>query len=998
MSLVDHIISGAMLLIVLVAVGTIITSQSVQTTQERIDFRQTSFMLDKHEGSLNTIMSINEPATRQSYARLLARSIYENRDTITLPSGEDVNISDLVDDALQMVYGPGNYYAQISPFINDVHIRLVFDGTGSLEEERDVVRNRLEDIITRTKEELGVAGGGNVPEVTFKTYIVTDDPSLCEPFEEITIAGFEGCEAVSKTDAYGPIEEPHIEGDLNEAYGTPGRETYYRGDWAAGVAKSLDNLREHIGDDARSIIIMFPVADEMTTGSIPDECYGTDIANPAGADFPGWEDRVLAQNAYYCAFCHRGCPEERSDQQITRLTDFIEEHEAIRNALFINPVYSDDWVDYDSGFNDPAPPVRWSGYIDRYIDDPDAYSPQPGQTYCDFEECEGCETNPDNSGQIRFRSICAERTVEQLNELSESYRGGFINLERVDDLPDEIIRSVEDAADALVTSYGERRDEDSRYVVTYSILLPNNERVPFTVWIYEDRVFDIHIPEIEITAQPQAVPPGQPIELRSRIETRGGVASVVLTPDIEGEEPIPLSLQMRSGDTYVYEAEYDTSGLGDGWYDVHYEVYDTAFNRFDGTAQDVFEIDQSLVPFPTVESVVFLPSRQLEGRDIDIIVRIEDEPVDGMDRSDVESVRITITAPDGSEREFTLDEHTNFWGTTFDSGSGIGTHDVTVHIEDEFGRTQAFSPYPYEVVERLECESTSDCSDPDTPDYCTGDTHGDYYCTPNPAGEDEYAADLDSCESGLAFDTDDDTCYQLPHGAVRIAFIALDFREADRALFENFARRTMSDYMSDQTPMRECANDDLRDAAFEFDIVFDSSCTNRCTRDRFETCRAGCSTNTCLWNCAEQSAIDDCLTDTEECQKSLSPRPDLAIGVSSFRWDTVHPYYIGGVAPLGSMYNVNWIGDTTEGYSYRTVLHEVGHSFSLYHVNCWHGDNVPANMCMGVNMNDCSSINPSAQPNLDVMSYCDTGYRYGEYAYAHLRNTPFFRAGLEVCT
>lgn len=921
MSLVDHIISGAMLLIVLIAVGTIITSQSVQTTQERIDFRQTSFMLDKHEGSLNTIMSINEPATRQSYARLLARSIYENRDTITLPSGEDVNISDLVDDALQMVYGPGNYYARISPFINDVHIRLVFDGTGSLDHERETIRNNLARIIEETRRAIeDSTGQDNAPRLTFAISIVSPDESLCQPFEAITIEGFEGCMTISKNEAYEHIDEPSISGDLNPYYGLDGNEIYYRGDWAAGMVTSLSRIleEEDPDDDTRSLIIMFPVTDELTTGSIPNECYGAgpDIINPsAHSGITGSTQReelereILKWNVGYCGMCHDECPLSRSESQIAQLHGFIESHEDLRSRLIVNSVFSEDCdMVYHQDYNDPIPPVQWSGYIDQFIEE-GVYDPTDigSNTYCDFEKCTGCRTNTEDTSRICWRSSCTQDTIDQLESLSDEYRGSFIELDDVTRLPDYITQSVIEAADALVTSYGERRDEDSRYVVTYSILLPNNERVPFTVWIYEDREFDIHIPQIDIRAEPPESWPGQTIRLLSIIETSGGVANVRIALESE-DEPIELELLTRASTTYTYYTapEFDTTGLLDGAYDVAYTVYDTAFNRFEGTVQEVFTIDSNLRPYPELMNEdVILQDVVLENREADAIVGITDNP----DAAGVEAVWIEVVDRNGNTERYDL-EFTIYWTTSFDVGSIHGTHYVSVFIEDDLGRIRTYTSIDsFEVVERLACESRDTCIDQGAGlTACTGDEQYDYYCSEEQAPEGMFAAERQSCQTGLGWDSNTHECYE-PTTTYDFVFVPLRYPDTPqgRSAFTNTVNIIIQG-LEQSSPINRC-DAELRSTLFKYHISDDFSCSAQ-------------------EGCVQGSDIDDCLEVTLDCGRAAFPGVgDKFFGISPSRWGTTYGKAGGFGAP-----NMVTSQQTSKVFTRNIALHEAGHTWHLGHL------------------------------------------------------------------
>jgi hypothetical protein len=367
-----------------------------------------------------------------------------------------------------------------------------------------------------------------------------------------------------------------------------------------------------------------------------------------------------------------------------------------------------------------------------------------------------------------------------------------------------------------------------------------------------------------------------------------------------------------------------------------------------------------------------------------------------MDRSTIEEITITITDPDGAVREVSLEAHSDHWGAIFDSGSVIGDHEVTVRIEDEFGRTEDFTTSGYEVVERIACSSTDECSDnPDAPNYCTGDVQGDYYCSPDRAREGEYAADQQSCQSGLAYDEDDEICYEQPFGAVNVAFVPLRFSESEIPNFESFAQAAWNRMVS-ISPIRDCEDPSKQDSAFMMHTITRTNCANQCSQSAYLACRSSCATGTCVNGCL-QTHLGRCITEARNCANdellSQGLNADLVIGVTSFNWPIDSTSFVAGASRVPSRENVNYIGDThADGIG--TVTHETGHSFGLEHLACGVGGTYGVDFCISPNAADC---NPNGGQQY-TMDYCDpTGQEFGPQGYSYMASRPFFTSGLEAC-
>ncbi|MFT4309838.1 MAG: hypothetical protein ACMXYL_05120 [Candidatus Woesearchaeota archaeon] len=979
MGLIDNLI-GAVLLLSLVIISTLIIA--INANQDMIadlNFKRMSNIQEKHQMSLNTLMALTEPTSGQSYGRLLSRSLV-NRDDVIMIGDNAFNVTRKINRGLDIVYGPDNWYYEVFPVISDIRIVFVLDGTSSIDNEREILEENIGMIISSVNDSLHITFGDSVPSLAFRVYITTEDDHKCAYFNSLVIEGFEGCFNVRKSDMYAdydgivyPMPSSVMGGSIGNTFYN--EDTLYRGDWMGGLVYATNDTIGLLSDPDDSIVIMFPMTDEMTTGSVPNECYSQGEPLYSGSSDEELYEGIVNINAGICAFCLEECPNTRSEHQFEAGMEILSSLQSGLSHYRVLGVFSLDCeTEYGLSWNDITTADIFNYINDNFGTD----RPSDGSNWCELDSCRGCDSSPDDNTMICWRSSCVDDTIEQLRLLSEGYVKDIIYLDVIEDIPTEIVYNVRSIISGQARTGGVRRDDAERYVVSYELLLPGNIIFPYMVWVYEDRVFDESLPELRsIEVIPDSVYSGQQPTVRMEVFDSSGISTVRVF--VEGEEYI---LIVNNG---YYEAVIDTLGFEEGYYDIEYVIVDILGNTLEGTETDAFEVDNSLAPEP--EDVVLVFNRESYVIEHDAIATLTFDSV-----VDISSVTIIITDEDGNTIHILLMNPTSpsyyQYAQSFNVLHETGVFYGTIIITDVLGREHVHNNIrSYEVIDTIPCDSNANCLAVTGMDYCVGVEKDNYYCSSTRAGEGEYTTEKDNCQLGLAYDTTTTECYN-PQGIYHIAL--LPFRFADnnngRNEFLNFANRGIDRIMQD-SPLSDCDPDKLDDS-----VRFLISQDMNCVRNRGQ-CNTLLMTNT--------NTIINCMKSMRDCaREEFGPIVDEwhVLSRNNDGWEFQGVAHLGHRTSLTSLYYYNRPGFNHIDYDINVLLHEIGHGWNLSHIDISNIGSQPANACQPPNAADC-------QKDDDVKKFFYMNYynilnkRYGTAGYNYIKTNRDAGLGevMEIC-
>lgn len=967
MGLIENIFGAVLLIGVVLAVTLIVTLETSENVTVDLAFKQQSFLQEKHQVSLNTVFALTEPETGQTYDRLVGRSLSNRREVIDVGQSQ-FNVTEELRNRFNLIYGEGNWYYEVTPRVTNLAIAFVIDGTTSVDEQREILQEEIEDIISRTND----AAQDVFEEVTLSYYmfISSEDESKCEVFNTLAVVGFEQCFTVSREQMYASLSDengyPAPEFAVEDFGNLMYDETVaYEADWLGALVWGAQHISETAEDPSGTISLFFPMTDEMTTGSIPDQCYE---ANLGEATTP----QDARANAIMCGFCHGDCP-TRSEAQ-------LDAAESILNDLYVDfspPIIRSIFIEecdiaYNSALNQIETGTPRTQYVDESFG---TERPSGDQTWCDLQGCPGCETHPTDNSLICFRSVCSEETEEQLRYLNDLYgEEEVITLTEIQDLPEIVVETVIQEINRQIREDGVLDETRNRFVVRYDLFVPGQEVIPFTLWVYEERGFDMALPEVfdtPIADIIETIPDFEIEEVVSVDRLAPGNDLTIRIPALEGvtvvqveinERTYPLS---RQGDYFV--GTITLEGFEDGTYDIRLIFSDAQGNVHTQELQDVFEVDVDLAPLPEFESASTLRSRYSPGSDVTLTVQFSSE-------QPLQDVQAVVTIGNPTTQHVALQRLSGTqetWGATFNAPQQEGLYAVSsVLATDAYGRTLTFQQDlpEFEVSNLIEC--TQQGLDACMPgEYCWGNTPDELFCDTQPAPQGSYTHEDSACQQGLDRDPITNECYE-PRETYDFVFVPLRFTNLQQ--YQSFVQASV-DALYAITPIRECTSENIQQT-FRIHVVEDLECA---------------ANN----GCGPTGSIGDCLQATITCAQQHFPGiGDRYFGMSAYGWPVNGGTVLGQAADFGSqnMVTSRHYGDMRD---IMVFLHEAGHTWYLGHL----GRGVPPDggPCRQdyPNVADCA-----VEEDRFIMNYRNIyPAEFGPAGYGVIRNS-YLSQSLEACT
>jgi len=455
-------VSAVLLAALFIIAGTALFSEVSRQGLEKAESKQLFFRADREETNLNALLQAEEPESGLPMSVMLGKALM-SRGRLVNYGDKSINVTKHFKELLDYSYGEGNYYFELSvPFIL-LNLNFVIDGSGSLAEEREALREVLPRIINLSRSLLPEEG-----KVVSHVFILSDE-NLCSTYQELDRAiPWFSCRSIGFKELY-EVPEPLWDNisppsfgyasfqEWNESRHFLQAEEFFSADWAAGSAyASYTYFSNPLLNSVPGLNIIFPISDELSTSSIASSC------------FTSRDDEY----SLVCSLCEDSC---------TNGDAVARSHRIVRNAIslfqktldIVNPIYS-----FECDLN-------YSWIVDRYTPGNRWGSPSP--TWCESPNCAGCSGARPNAC---YQPNCNIHVQSQMEELARATHGVALNLggnlnALESKLREALQRNMED--NKYLITIGARKEDESRYSALRRIPLPNNFFATAKLWVYEER-------------------------------------------------------------------------------------------------------------------------------------------------------------------------------------------------------------------------------------------------------------------------------------------------------------------------------------------------------------------------------------------------------------------------------------------------------------------------------------------------------------------------------
>ncbi|MFH0870296.1 MAG: hypothetical protein V1866_04540 [archaeon] len=468
MAFTDDLIGMILVVIIVIVASVIFSTDILRSNASELESRSETYLQDYYSTSVDAFLHMRDDFSGRPFNVVLGDYYLKGKYVGNL--SDPGLLKNQTERYLDAIFGADNYYMNITPIQSSSVVSFVFDGSESIQQEREYFAGRMQDLVIGLND---IFEGRSEPEV--KVYILSKEPTedVCFDFPP------EMCEAVGFNELYynnnhfqvlppgfGRATFEDWRSDYPKPYAADALEYFFAADWIAGTLYATGKYLDR-PDDAQgfSIHIVIPVSDKLSTNSIADECYNQSE-----------RDNYLA-----CALCKEDCPVERSSRYATseitaKLTD---------SRTFVVPVQTKKcrfWYD-PSRFNY----IARSPYIDSLGLSVPRNPPLPSPI-CTQTACVGCKPGLGVSDYYDycFHTACHQEVTKEMKFFAENTGGKYLDRDNITDLPKAILDLVEEKVSKYPLQFGVYDPQRTRYVFQRKILLPNNVMIDLNLIVYRD--------------------------------------------------------------------------------------------------------------------------------------------------------------------------------------------------------------------------------------------------------------------------------------------------------------------------------------------------------------------------------------------------------------------------------------------------------------------------------------------------------------------------------
>jgi hypothetical protein len=489
--MIDKIVSPVILIITVIFFSIILYTTVFSGIESDATINREQYGQEYGNLLSQSLFAAQENDSGMTYEILLIRALREIRTTINV-GGREIDVKQKYTDAFDQLVGPGNYYLEVKPLLQGVAVSYILDGSPTMLEKRATVNASLPDLITSLRQIFGPNAS-----VVIHLYILKQsaDQSLCGGFYHTSAIT---CEDIGGDMMYSFLRARGISAPAPAPYRTFAEwmvgahiATSYsisQTDWASGAMyASIRHTEDELERLRTNKHVIVTAADELTTTSKADECFG--IMN-----VPPEPIALSYNNLLFCQVCNATCPYNRTQRIINATALLLQQNEDLYMGFYSFP------CDYtSSNLNN----YGVTNYSCHYLDNKSvcalfsSYSwpkrdsknniiyPTTNANLCEQNACSGCKPSGLNNGEYCFHRNCDELNLQQMQQLANATGGQVLNL---DDLS-MLTTSVKDYFQNMTTNFnftiGVKDTTRDRYAIDKDITFPTGERIHLTLWLYD---------------------------------------------------------------------------------------------------------------------------------------------------------------------------------------------------------------------------------------------------------------------------------------------------------------------------------------------------------------------------------------------------------------------------------------------------------------------------------------------------------------------------------
>lgn len=476
----DKLLGGVMVMFFvlfasLVLYLSVFQTASTEQTIERQEYEQVYYAR-----MFQAVLESSEPNTNSSYDSLISMAIARLDSSITV-RGEQLDVDDSLENVFDELIGQNQYFLNISLPASGLAVSFVFDGSETMREERETVRNNIDGIVRELQDILDDAMPEG-EEANVEVFIYgLDDPTtnVCGEFSGLD------CTSLTAQELYGFLVNHGLEPPIVNGYDSfaewetsshaASASALSASDWASGVVYAHMRMQEDpdlaLTRATTNLHIVVTVADELASSSKADECFRLQ----------------QGQDTNVCMLCKESCPENRSLQLVQQANSVLNG----TNGLFVVGLYTSECdFSYDSAWS------SWNrnGYRCQFADDPSICAPpnaQPGWweevpplapiNWCDQTACGACQSA---SPSYCYHSACGALIPDHMQIMTQGI-GEVLPLTDVDQLVTLVPNITSEIIGGFEFSAGRYLPNRDRYVFERPISLANGQQIDVQLLVYD---------------------------------------------------------------------------------------------------------------------------------------------------------------------------------------------------------------------------------------------------------------------------------------------------------------------------------------------------------------------------------------------------------------------------------------------------------------------------------------------------------------------------------
>lgn len=473
MGVVENVFGAVIAVILLIMLGVALTTQLANNTRIQQKLTKQQYLQELYSSNLDSIIDFKHIQTGKSIGLLLSNTVFYGREVLRYPikgTKCSVNASLELKKLMDTIFGEGKYYVIIEPFITNVSLVFLFDGSDSLKEERQYLANIIQDMLANLSSRFNLNIQAKV--YVLSRYNISSDNNPCRVFTNIQCETLQGNKLYCPSPNYNTMscdcDEEQEANDYRCKYdiiapklSDPNRPTsdYYEADWSAGVAFIANQSSKRLSE----LIIIFPISDELPTSSIPEQCFETDFHDQTG---------FLRTGCDICELSNDSSTAERAWRSVLRTNNMLKQLPRIK-------IYALNAHSYDVTSCDYRYDILRHAAVKQYLNAQESI-----KTYCEPEHnlqvvCKGCFDNPprdivneSHNAMVCFHPEVGDLINKTMTNISKTTNGKMLLLSNAQRIPSLISEALQHAKESYTFRIGNKEQNPSIQSIGFERFLP----------------------------------------------------------------------------------------------------------------------------------------------------------------------------------------------------------------------------------------------------------------------------------------------------------------------------------------------------------------------------------------------------------------------------------------------------------------------------------------------------------------------------------------------